>query len=176
MATRQFYILLFVIVITQVLGFALVLSRMPAAPSHDEDARLRAALDQQNQSLNAGAWSATAQDANNAAISPQNAALTRMVENVLRQALANVLNQPHQAAASQPPEQAPTPDQQDAAGQALSVIDTAISSGVWTMQDNQALLPYAARLTHAQRVELINHFAQAMQNKQLVLQGPPPAL
>jgi hypothetical protein len=170
MNTRQFLLLLCVIIVTQALGFALLLHRLPSAAPHGSPLPQYAPPER---------FSANQPDTGGAIpISPaQSAALQMQIENMLRRALADVLaNQSGQSTAQPQTDSPPSSEQQEAADQAMSVINSAISAGVWTPEDNQALMPYAGRLTHAQRVEIINRFAQALQNKQLTLQGPPPAL
>lgn len=170
MNTRQFLVLLAVIVVTQALGFAVLLHRLPSAVPQDVPLTQYASPEvfPANQADTSGAMPIS---------QTQSAVLQIRIENMLRRALADVLaNQSGQIAARQQTDSAPSSEQQEAADQAMSVINSAISTGVWTPEDNQALMPYAGKLTHAQRVEIINRFAQALQNKQLTLQGPPPAL
>ncbi|MGH8371125.1 MAG: hypothetical protein ACRETO_00145 [Gammaproteobacteria bacterium] len=171
MTARQFYVLLSVLVISQVLGFGLLLNRLPPTTAPDRDVAPTAASDRQ-----AVTPVFDGRDMGNAISELQSSAMRNAVENVLRDALVNVLHQPVQAASSPAAESAPTTDQQAAAEQAMGVIDTAISAGVWTQQDNVNLMPYAVKLTHAQKVELIDRFVRAMQNGQIILKGPPPVL
>lgn len=175
MTTRQFYVLLFVLVMSQVVGFGLLLHRLP--PPGNKGTQPMAAVEQQSQDFPSAKPASTGQDMSRIVNQLQSAAMRNTIEGVLRDALANVLRQQGQ---STPPQQAveqtPTSEQQATAEQAMAVIDNAISAGVWTQEDNTNLIPYAVKLTHEQRVELINHFVQAVQNKQIILKGPPPAL
>jgi hypothetical protein len=176
MTARQFYVLLSVLVISQVIGFGLLLKRLPPVTAPDRDAAPIVASDRQSQDGKAVNPVPDGQNMGSAISELQSSAMRNAVENVLREALENVLHQPAQAASSSAVEPAPTTDQQATAEQAMGVIDTAISAGVWTQQDNVNLMPYAVKLTHAQRIELIDRFVRAMQSGQIILKGPPPVL
>ena len=60
--------------------------------------------------------------------------------------------------------------------QAMSIVDRALGTGVWTDADNNALLKLAPQLSEAQRVELLEKIFGAMNRQQLKATGSLPSL
>ena len=62
------------------------------------------------------------------------------------------------------------------AQEAMAIVDRALTSGVWTDTDNNALLKLAPQLSETQRVELLEKIFGAIDRQQLKAVGSLPSL
>lgn len=63
-----------------------------------------------------------------------------------------------------------------AADASRAIVDRALASGIWTDSDNAEILKHAARLTEAQRVEILDRIFGAINSQQLKTAGSLPSL
>ncbi len=190
MSVRHYQILLFVLVVTQVLGFGLLWARL--APQQSEDAaalavegvageevslrileELKAVREMRNSMSVASGVGAVEL--------PQAQALRDMVRYVLEQELASVLaNLPDRAvnAGAQPQVVDYTPEQIEAQEFAVvassEILDEAIDSGEWTERHLVSLLPTLAGLSPTQREALAKKYFEAVSSGKLKVDGLPP--
>ena len=67
-------------------------------------------------------------------------------------------------------------DNLEAFTQSSTIIEDALSSGVWKQDNNNAILQHASKLTLAQRVELLDKISGAINQGMLDLEATPPPL
>ena len=67
-------------------------------------------------------------------------------------------------------------DNLEAFAQSSTIIEDALSSGVWKQDNNNAILQHASKLTLAQRVELLDKISGAINQGMLDLEATPPPL
>lgn len=69
-----------------------------------------------------------------------------------------------------------SPENLQALNAAMGVVQTAISRGAWTSEDNMALFTVTTGLTAAQRYKIMDEIGRAINHQELKIEAPPPAL
>lgn len=180
MTENRFYILLFVLVVIQISGLHFISNKIP----NNEIEHIATSLKQMKLDIQdlrkEQKYSAFQYDGTQTSY-PQ-ASIERSIE----EALANVIKKQKpdtQQTNSHTDDHSsvPTPviDQNiqiASAQQVQTVMNNAALTGYWTEQDTESLLPHLGNLSQQQRNNLISQFMDAVENKGMHLNSPPPPL
>lgn len=115
---------------------------------------------------------------------PDEKALRAIIQTVLEQELApyarQVATTPEASQklvpANPPGVKENSPENIQALNEATNIVQGAMARGMWTNEDNMALLSMASGLTPDQRYRIMDEIGSAINRQELKIEAPPPAL